>query len=321
MSIYLGHESALRYWLTKRGDECVPDRSPFASLVDGTANLRDLRAASLPFDFSESRPLSVLVASQAQLRNSCEVSARVLKARLPAGSFCELVGSSFVASPELTYLLMAQDLDVVDTAIIGTYLCSGFSIRDEGRGFVGSRDPLVTPEEISSFLGKVPGVRGIKTARQALKYIVPNTASPMEVLLALSCSLPPLLGGRSMPPVTANQRIDVPRELLELAGTDSLYGDLFFATVKGNLEYDSNEYHTGQFRSDHTFARRNVIEAAGVKVVSATWGQMRTFELFNTFWWLVEKNFGLRHHKFNERQRAAQEELYRRLTDRGVRLF
>ncbi|MGI6231164.1 MAG: hypothetical protein ACOYJL_09740 [Tractidigestivibacter sp.] len=321
MGIYLGHESALRYWLTKRGDECVPDRLPLANIADGTASLRDLEAAPLPFDFSERRPLSVLVACQARLRKSSEVSARVLKARLPMGSFCELAGSTAVASPELTYLLMAQDSSVVDAAIIGSYLCSGFSIGEDGRGYVGSREPLVTPKEISNYLDKVPGAYGIKTARRALKYVVPNTASPMEVLLALSCSLPPLLGGRSMPPVIANQRIAVPDELLKLAGTDSLYGDLFFAKVKGDLEYDSNEYHTGKFRSDHTFARRNVIEAAGVKVVSATWGQMRTFEMFNTFWWLVERNFGLRHHSFNERQRAAQEELYLRFTDKEFRLF
>lgn len=321
MGLYLGHESALRYWLTKRGDECLPDCSPDTSLANATANKGDVISSPLPFEYSEERPLHLLVPGKGGRRSTPGVREHQLSPVVPRGSFRTLAGTSKVASPELTYLLMAQSRGIQELAVIGCYLCGGFSISDEGRGYTGLRDPLTTPEDIAAFLDLMPRAYGLNKARRALRYIVPNTASPIETLLALTSSLPPMLGGRAMPQVVANQRIDVPERLQNLMAAHELFGDLYYASVKGDIEYDSYDYHTGRYRLDHSSARRNVIEAAGIKVVSATWGQIKTFELYEDFWWLVENNFGIRHKTFNNKQLLAQETLYCMLTNPEFRLF
>ena len=321
MGLYLGHESALRYWLTKRGDECLPDCSPDTSLANATANKGDVISSPLPFEYSEERPLHLLVPGKGGRRSTPGVREHQLSPVVPRGSFRTLAGTSKVASPELTYLLMAQSRGIQELAVIGCYLCGGFSISDEGRGYTGLRDPLTTPEDIAAFLDLMPGAYGLNKARRALRYIVPNTASPIETLLALTSSLPPMLGGRAMPQVVANQRIAVPERLQNLMAAHELFGDLYYASVKGDIEYNSYDYHTGRYRLDHSSARRNVIEAAGIKVVSATWGQIKTFELYEDFWWLVENNFGIRHKIFNNKQLLAQETLYCMLTNPEFRLF
>lgn len=321
MGLYLGHESALRYWLTKRGDECLPDCSPDTSLANATANKGDVISSPLPFEYSEERPLHLLVPGKGGRRSTPGVREHQLSPVVPRGSFRTLAGTSKVASPELTYLLMAQSRGIQELAVIGCYLCGGFSISDEGRGYTGLRDPLTTPEDIAAFLDLMPGAYGLNKARRALRYIVPNTASPIETLLALTSSLPSMLGGRAMPQVVANQRIAVPERLQNLMAAHELFGDLYYASVKGDIEYDSYDYHTGRYRLDHSSARRNVIEAAGIKVVSATWGQIKTFELYEDFWWLVEYNFGIRHKTFNNKQLLAQETLYCMLTNPEFRLF
>jgi hypothetical protein len=231
------------------------------------------------------------------------------------------VGTVRVASPELTFLLMARCRGIQELSVIGCYLCGSFSILDEGTGYAGVRDPVTTPADIAAFLDCMAGACGIKRARRALRYVVPNTASPIETLLALTSSLPPMLGGRTMPRVSANQRILVPERLQNLMSADELFGDLYFESVKGDIEYDSYDYHTGRYRLDHTSTRRNVIEAAGIRVVSATWGQIHTFGLYKDFWWLVENNFGIRHRTYNTQQLVAQESLHHMLTDPQFRLF
>lgn len=321
MGLCLGHESALRYWLTKRGDECLPDCSPDTSLANASANKGEIISSPLPFGCSEERPLHLLLPGKGGRRSNPGVREHQLSSVLPRGSFQSLTGTVRVASPELTYLLMAQSRGIQELAVIGCYLCGGFSISDEGRGYTGPRDPLTTPENLSAFLDLMPGAYGLNKARRALRYVVPNTASPIETLLALTSSLPPMLGGRTMPQVAANQRIVVPERLQNLMATDELFGDLYYASVKGDIEYDSYDFHTGRYRLDHTSTRRNVIEAAGIKVVSATWGQIKTFGLYQDFWWLVENNLGIRHKTFNKKQLLAQEALYCMLTNPQFQLF
>ncbi|HJA28174.1 MAG TPA: hypothetical protein IAA15_01180 [Candidatus Olsenella pullicola] len=143
----------------------------------------------------------------------------------------------------------------------------------------------------------------------------------MEVLLVIAFALPPSAGGWMMPGIVANQRIDVDKNLRPLVGEDYLLGDIYLPSVRGNIEYDSYEFHTGKYRYDHTQARRNVLEAMGVKTISATWGQLNTFEKFESFVWMVKERFGIEHHTFTDDERAAQINLYELLTNTKARLF
>lgn len=321
MSVCLSHQSALRYWLTKTGEECVPNCSEKKSLAWASASMREIKEAWLPFDFSQKRPLHVLVPYSDQRHNLKKVIAHVWASDLPKGSLYELAGTNYVCSPELTFVQMASCRELTEVVEIGCHLCSEFSISDEGRGYVGEREALTSPESLGTCIDGLFRVRGIVRAREALRYVVPCTASPMEVLLVMAFTLPPSSGGWVMPEIVANQRIDVDEHLRPLVGASHFKGDLYLPSVRGNVEYDSYEYHTGKYRYDHTQARRNVLEAMGVKTVSATWGQMDTFEKFEAFIWMVKERFGIEQRSFTATERAAQMNLYAHLTDKKARLF
>ena len=48
MTLYLSHQSALRYWLTKTGDEVVPDGVSDRNLAFATASMKEVKGAGLP---------------------------------------------------------------------------------------------------------------------------------------------------------------------------------------------------------------------------------------------------------------------------------
>lgn len=321
MSLYLCHESALRYWLTKRGDECIPDCADVKTLAFASSNMGEIREAYLPFDYSKKRPLHVMVADRASQRKSNNVVSHVWGGPVQKGSFYELSGLNYVSSPEFTFVQMAANRSTAELVEIGCYLCGGFSISDKGRGYVGERLPLTTPEYLASYLDSQKGAYGTARARAALAYVIPNTASPMEVLLVMAFVLPPALGGLEMPEVVANQRIAVDESLQPIAEATYFKGDIYLPSVRGNVEYDSYEFHTGRYRLDHTQARRNVLETMDVKTISATHGQIDTFEKFEAFIWMVKERFGIEQRAFSKTERAAQMKLYDHLTSPNTKLF
>lgn len=321
MAVFVSHESALRYWLTKTGDECVPEVAPVCSLAWANASMKEIKGLPLPMDFSEDRPLDVLVPDQASLRSLVAVKTHLWGGALPVGSFRELSGSSYVSSPEFTFLQVAARRNFVETLEIGYHLCGAFSIDGEGHGYAGQRAPLTTPESIASFLAQARGAYGARKARGALRYLRPNVASAMEILLAMAFSLPPGRGGWAFPEITANQRINVDEHLRKVADASYFVGDIYLPSVRGDVEFDSKKFHTGRWRADHTQARRNVLEVMGVKTMSATWSQIDDFDKFETFVWMVKERFGIPHRAFTRAETTAQIELYEHLTDFGRTLF
>lgn len=321
MPIYLSHETALRYWLTKTGDEVVPASADVASLVWAEARMGEIGHARLPVDYSPARPLDVLVGDRGAVRSLARVRTHVWGGPLPSGAFNELSGRSYVSSPEFTFVQMAYGASIQELVELGCYLCGTFSIGDEGRGYTGRREALTTPERLRAFAGALGPARGASKARRALGFVTPGAASPPEVHLAMAFALKPEWGGWRMPEISENQVIPVDERLRALAEADHFVGDIYLPSVRGDIEYDSMEYHTGRYRLDHTQARRNVLEAMGVRTVSATWGQIGTFEKFEAFMWMVKERLGIEQHEFTGAERAAQMALHELMTDPRRALF
>lgn len=321
MGIYLSHDSAIRYWLTKTGDECLPESADVHTLAFASGRVGEIKEARLPIDYSRERPLHVLVPNRESAHSAVAVVPHVWSGPLPGGSFCALSGQNCVSSPEFALVQMARGRSLPEVMRLALCLCGRFSISDSGRDYVGSRPPLASPESIARFLKGVPGGHGTAVVREALRYLVPDAASPAEVLLVAAFVLPPRLGGWDMPPVSVNQRIDVDSWLRPVAGASYFVGDIYIPSVRGDVEFDSYEYHTGRYRLDHTQARRNVLEVMHVKTMSATWGQINTFERFETFIRMIKVRFGIPERSFTYEEREAQIELYELLTDPAVPLF
>ena len=322
MGLCLGYESALRYWLTKTGDEVVPEVTDSGALTRASAGLREARAEHLPYGPDEQRPLHLLVPDRRLGHEMRGATAHVISRRLPEGSLRRLSGDNTIASPELTFAQMAGHRSLVETIRVGCYLCSTFSIGDEGRGYTGERSQLATLESLRNYVAELPPrTRGARRSRKALEYVIEGLASPMEVFLGMAYGLPPELGGQGPFVMHANQRIEIDERIQGLLGSRYLKGDLYLPEYGADLEFDSREYHTGQYRLDHTLARRNAIEAMGIKTISATYGQMDTFGKFESFTWMLRRRLGLSQPEYTYEERQAQMQLYDALLSPTSRLF
>ena len=322
MGLCIGHESALRYWLTKTGDEALPEVVAAGALTQAEAASALVKEGTLPFGPERGRPLHLVVTDPALKHRIHDCRVHVCRADLPAGSFRRLPQGNLVSSPALTFLQMASSANLWELIEIGNHLCSTFSISDEGRSYTGKREQLVSLEQLRDYLASLPPhTRGAKRALTALEHVVELTASPMEVHLAMHYGLPPDLGGRGPLTMHANQAIRISEQGQRLLGSQYLVGDLYLPEFKCDLEFDSEEFHTGKYRLDHTQARRNVLEAMNVKTVSATYGQMNTLERFDDFTWLLEERLGVDHPEYTREQRMAQIDLFDLLNEFGRTLF
>ena len=197
MGLCLGHESALRYWLTKTGDEVMPGYAPLSSFARAEARLKTVLSERLPVEPEKGRPLHLVVSNRRLGHALDDVVAHVWSGKLPNGALCELSGDNTVTSPELTFVQMAARLSLVEAVEVGDYLCSTFTIDDSGRDYAGEREQLTSVESLRAFVDTLPpGSHGIRKARAALEHVVDGLASPMEVFLGMSLGLPAELGGR-----------------------------------------------------------------------------------------------------------------------------
>lgn len=322
MGLCLGYESALRYWLTKRGDEALPEAATAGAFKQAEATAVLVKEGTLPFAPEESRPLHLVVGDSAlkhRIHNCC---VHVCAISLPNGSFRQLPGGNLVASPELTFLQMAASSNLWELIEIGNYLCSTFSISDKGRDYTGKREQLVSRGRLDEFLDALPPhTYGASKARSALEHVVELTASPKESQLAMHYHLPAELGGRGPLEIVANQAIGIDEHGQRLLGSGHLVGDLYLPAFGCDLEFDSIDFHTGRFRLDHTQARRNVLEAMGIKTVSATEGQINCLDKLDDFTWLLEERIGMPHPHYAREERLAQIDLFDWLNDPQRTLF
>lgn len=322
MGLCIGYESSLRYWLTKTGDEALPEAATAGAFRQAEATSSLVKEGTLPFGPEPGRPLHLVVCDPALKHRVRDCQVHVCRTSLPSGSFRCLPQGNIVSSPELTFLQMSSTASLWQLIEIGNYLCSTFSISDEGRGYTGKREQLVSVKRLVEFLDALPpNTYGANKARTALEYVVELTASPKESQLAMHYRLPSELGGRGPINISANQAIRIDEHGQRLLDSGSLVGDLFLPDFNCDLEFDSVEFHTGRFRLDHTQARRNVLEAMGIKTVSATEGQINRLGKLDDFTWLLEERIGAPHPVYTREQRLAQIDLFDWLSDPRRALF
>jgi len=105
---------------------------------------------------------------------------------LPPGAIIK-VGEQQIASPELVFLQLAQELGFLRTVLLGLQLC-GHEVGNPGQS-------LSTVAFINKFVQKCGGHRGCTQALRAAKYLADGSASIMESLLYMILTLPTRDGG------------------------------------------------------------------------------------------------------------------------------
>lgn len=289
MNPVLSHASALEYWRSVRvGSRHFRRVTQVKKLASIPPNCSELAE---PGPWWLSRPLHVIVSDAAARRDSREVVSHLWSSSLPKGTVLDSENGFCICSPELTFLQMADALDVVDLVELAYELCGTYDVSTSE---LRPCAPLTSVEKLSAFIGKAEGVRGRRKALRALRYVADGAASPRETVLAMLLCLPYGLGGYRFELPVLNYRIDVGARARKVTTKQFYRCDLYWPSAKLALEYDSDAEHLGSRSAARDSSRRTALDALGISVISVTTAQIASREETERIAHHVAKRLGKR---------------------------
>ena len=244
---------------------------------DGDAEKRQSAAGVVTRAFSlfphMKAPLHVLVPNPAKVNAKGIVCHRSSRS-FGRGSFFPVDELMGVCSPELCFVQVARHLPLHQAIKAGCALCGSFAVSPRSEFGLVSRRPLTTRAAIAEYLESNKGIAGAKRARRALRYVVEGCASPAEIRLAMTLTLPYEKGGFSVPGLCANRAIELGKKAVKVAGRRRVVPDLLNAEQKVAIEYDADVTHASGQRRMQDATKRMVLESMGFKVVTVTTKQL-----------------------------------------------
>ncbi|NLZ70803.1 MAG: hypothetical protein GX907_05670 [Clostridiaceae bacterium] len=137
-----------------------------------------------------------------------------------------------VASPELAFLQVAQDLDILGAILLAILLCA----FPDGL----FSQPLTTLKKLLDCAQRMSGHRGRRRALRALRYAAEGCNSPREAVVFMLLSLPNALGGLNLRGLRFNHKIVLRRAD---GGSGVFYGDFVLPSERLVIEYDGITHH------------------------------------------------------------------------------
>ena len=296
MNVCLSHESALaclrcpetrRLTLPDGRRECrAPNRA--------RGDVSGLRCPS-PADAREicrrhapdlALPLDVLVADAAHRRPSQLVRPHVMASPLRRRWLEEQPDGLYACGPELCVAQMATARDAVGLIELASELCGSYSPAIPGvRPTTYGLEPLTCVKRLGRELASMRAdgrlVKGARLALDALRHVSDGSASPRETHQAMMLCLPPAMGGCGLERPLLNYRLDVTGRARDVTDSPFYVCDAYWPRARLDVEYDSDEYHTGAGRIARDARRRSALLAMGVTVVTVTAAQMRDAREFD----------------------------------------
>ena len=311
MSIYVCAESALDHYRKATFPALQPDKEQDIRTLDdaaaslGAVNQHTLAGLGLPSPSTEN-PLHVLVAKPAARGRAQSVEAAVWGHPLPPGAFRKVSIDAFVSSPEFLFLQMARKLELVPLVELGMELCGTYR-REAVDGTTSYNQPqLTTPRDLRVFLDKAGSAPGTRRAKQALKYIASNSASPFETIVYLLLCLPRNLGGYAMPRPELNPSIRFSQRGKQHTLRRSSCPDLYWEMARLDLECHGSA-HEQQKRRTEDSMRRKALERMGIEVIELTYDEVESPKLFRAAVLRIAKKLGYRLRSRGENDFAGKE--------------
>ena len=207
-----------------------------------------------------------------------------------------------VASPELTFLQLAQTLDIQRLILLGIQMCA----HPPGR----QRDALTTKNKLRALLKKMPGFNGIRKANRAVQYIEGGSASIMESLVYMLLTLPNNLGGHGLRGARFNAEIRLNRKTANRLRQNYCYVDLFYGEPKVAIEYDSFAFHNTPSEQGRDAIRSAILRKRGIELM-----HLKTIQLYDDSAWddfvanlaqRLGKQINIRTEKFDDMHRQLR---------------
>ena len=287
MAIVVGKISAFRTWrsfvLSGDGGSAPNASERRRATKKAVAFLASGKTPAMPSEvarelFGAGQEIEALVSVPSARNAAKEIHAYVRKGPFHPHSFYEVCDGVYASTPEMVFCEMANGLSLEKLILFGFQLCGTYFVLD-GEIAYGTR-PLSSPERIKEFVERSPRFKGSQKAARAASYIVANSASPRESILAMLLCLPYSLGGYGIPRPLMNFEVRLPRST-KATGRASLRCDLFWPDAKLDVEYDSSKYHALEESLSTDSIRRIALESMGITSINITAEHMRRASLFD----------------------------------------
>ena len=245
---------------------------------------RNSLSASLTFlgpaaEFSEKRPLDVLVCNQVERLQLKGTQSTFRLGAYPSGSFVDLGNGIAMSGPELLFIELARVMDPAVHLLLGMELCGCFS-RDamnprSGNVTYGIK-PATTVDDLREFAQEAHWIRGAERALETINRIVENAWSPMEAIVAALAVLPRSELGYDLWPITLNPRKELGERLSRLSNADSRVPDIMFTGTNVGLNYDGEDhFRLGEIARSAVAADRNPGDSALARELEETLADAR----------------------------------------------
>lgn len=295
MDILYSHDTALALLREYAGDMSFA-RSRRALMPPATTP-RMLLGES----FEANNDVTHILVSQPEARRSLPgTRMHLLSGELPSGGILRPQaviggqGNPYLCSPEIVFVQMAEGgRSIVKLIQLGFELCGLYSVRPSDDSLV-QHFPLTTPARLRATIDRCGPMRGVKTARRALPFILPNSASPMETILTMLLTLPPRLGGYALPTPELNPQLGVPKRTQAITSHLNIFPDVYFRSAREALEYESDEFHLDAGRYARDSHRRAVLAHMGIHVTTVSRTELFDTDLFHTTACSLAKSLGHR---------------------------
>ena len=313
MEAVLSDLSALAYWRShseRLGDvlilrRMVPERKGRATIEAPSSSLADDLAS---WGLAGRNDIHLLVSRREDARRIKGVTCTVCTCELPARSFVRVLGQVYAVCPELLFIQMAQQLELVPLLELGHELCGTYRLVD-GEAIYGV-EPLTNVSKLKSYTERAEGVRGRRRALQAIKWLADSSASPAETALSIMFRLPYRYGGYGLGNPVLNYEIELNETASHILGRRTMRSDLFWIRAKHATEYDGKRYHSSREQAEYDERRRNAYVAMGMNVTVLTTRHLCNLHLLDEMVEVIRKSTGIRQRKLPADYPFLHEDLF-----------
>lgn len=152
--------------------------------------------------------------------------------------------------PELAYMQVANEHNLVELIYIGLQLVSGYQ----------GKAPITTVQALYECAISLHGYHGRPAVLKAIPYLREGSRSPMETLTYMKLCLPVSLGGRGFRDFVFNYPIRSEKY------NRNFYADLCWPEKKIIIEYQGSHHHQEKFKAKDE-VRRLILESEGYQII------------------------------------------------------
>lgn len=271
MAIFFSHTSALEFWRKTPLTRLLPQETRVSRPSRLTREEKKKAFECAHEIYLAEKPYEIIVScAQDRIYHSGFKSFRT-QASFQGIAFCRAKEGIFVSSPELCFLQMAAIFSLPQLILMGCELSGTYRLNQESpTGFLKA-NPVLSAEQLTSFLERNSSLAHAKKALQAAPFIIENAASPMESATAILLSLPRRYGGFGLPKPKLNYLV------IDDQKQKKYYCDMFWEGASNvDLEYDSSMFHATREERKHDAERRSELARLNVTVVNCTYDNVKT---------------------------------------------